>query len=368
MKEKIAIALSGGIDSLVAAHMLKEQGFDVFGIHFITGFEASDHSGKNKEDATPSPPDPDLCNRMPAGQIAAQLSKQLGIRVEIVDVRKAFHTRVVDYFVRTYQDGKTPNPCLVCNPAIKFGTVFAVAKKHGAARLATGHYARIQRDAAGRDHLFRGADHKKDQSYFLAFMTRQHLARACFPLGEMTKQAVIAQAAEKGIRAVISAESQDVCFIKSGTYGEFLASQEGFVSMPGAIENTSGQVIGTHEGLHLFTIGQRRGINCPATEPYYVIDIDRNRNVLVVGFKSELLSSQCRVVNINWIHSAPAEPICVDTRVRYRHKAAPSTLFPSGQNTAMIKFDGPQEAVTPGQGAVFYQGDGVLGGGWIERG
>jgi tRNA-uridine 2-sulfurtransferase len=368
MKEKIAIALSGGIDSLIAAFLLKEQGHEVFGIHFITGFEAFSRPGKNTETVLPSSIDRRSSDGIPAPALVSQLSKQLDIPVEIVDIREEFRAVVVDYFVRTYQDGKTPNPCLVCNPNVKFGIVFDFAEKWGARRLATGHYAKISRDSAGRYHLYRGVDPQKEQSYFLAFMTSRHLSKACFPLEKMTKPDVVGMARDKGLTPVLSEESQDVCFIKNMTYGEFLADQTGFVSEPGAIENTEGRIIGEHKGLHLFTIGQRRGINCPAAEPYYVIHIDRERNVLVAGFKSELFSSECGVVDINWIDETPTDPIRVHTRVRYRHGAAPSTLFPMGKNAAKIKFDVPQEAVTPGQGAVFYREDEVLGGGWIEMG
>jgi len=364
MKEKIAIALSGGIDSLVAAFLLKEQGHEVFGIHFVTGFETFAHPVKNTETVFPPSIDPGLSDNIPAPAIVSQLSKQLDIPVEIVDIRKEFRAVVVDYFIRTYQDGKTPNPCLVCNPNVKFGIVYDFAEKWGARRLATGHYAKISQDASGRYHLYRGVDPKKEQSYFLAFMTPQHLSKACFPLEKMTKRDIVGMAKDKGLTPVLSEESQDVCFIKNRTYGEFLTDQTGFVSEPGKIEDTEGKIIGEHKGLHLFTIGQRRGINCPAAEPYYVVNIDRKRNVLVAGLKSELLSSECGVVDINWIGETPTDPIRVHTRVRYRHGAAASTVFPMG-NIAKIKFDAPQEAVTPGQGAVFYREDEVLGGGWI---
>jgi tRNA-specific 2-thiouridylase len=273
---------------------------------------------------------------------------------------------VVDYFVKTYQRGKTPNPCLVCNPSIKFGTVLSAARERGVSCLATGHYARTETDENGRFRLFKGADHQKDQSYFLGFLSQEQLKAACFPLGNMTKAAVRKLAEETGLHPLSKEESQDVCFIKGTTYGEFLARQKSFEPRPGPIEDVSGNVLGQHNGLHLFTIGQRRGIHCPASEPYYVVRIDILNNRLVVGFKKDLFSSECRVSGINWIGGGPASPITAHIRLRYRHKAVPSLVFPIGKDTAIVKFKEAQSAVTPGQGAVFYREDEVLGGGWIE--
>jgi len=367
MKQLTAIAVSGGIDSLVAAYLLKKQGHDVIGIHFFTGYETLGYS-PNKKTASVNP-DASIIStaRKEASNIASYISNQLRMRVELIDCSIEFKKTVVDYFTRTYQGGRTPNPCLVCNPSIKFGTVLSFARKLGASHLATGHYARIARDGSGRLHLLKGLDRKKDQSYFLALMTQSKLTSACFPLGDMTKSEVRNLAHSKGLHPGKSNESQDICFIKGNTYGGFLSCQSGFQPKPGLIENVNGNLLGEHRGLHLFTIGQRRGINCPAAEPYYVVKIDRANNRLVVGFKKDLLSSECKIVKINWINQKPTTPIRVHTRVRYRHTAAPSTLFPVDENTAIVKFKSPQSAVTPGQGAVFYRDDEVLGGGWIDQ-
>ncbi len=218
----------------------------------------------------------------------------------------------------------------------------------------------------GRFHLLRGIDRKKDQSYFLAFMTQKQLARACFPLGKMTKSDVQRLAKEKGLRPEIKKESQDICFIKDNRYGDFLLQQRDFKAKPGNIVDIKGNILGRHNGLHLFTIGQRRGINCPASEPYYVVRIDIKQNQLVVGLKKDLLSSSCRVSKINWIIEKPSSPLDVYTRVRYRHNAVRSRLIPNGETSATIVFNTPQSAVTPGQGAVFYKDDEVIGGGWID--
>jgi tRNA-specific 2-thiouridylase len=340
MKPLIAVAVSGGVDSLMAAALLKTQGYPVFGIHFLTGYE-------------------------PENRDVATVTDQLGIPLHVVDLTEAFRTRVVEYFLQTYLVGKTPNPCLVCNPVVKFGILFEHARRLGADRLATGHYARIVQDAHRQPHLLMAVDRRKDQSYFLAFLTQHQLARACFPLGKMKKSFVKELAALEGLHPVSHKESQDACFISSHRYTEFLADQLGVAPSPGEIVDREGHVLGRHTGLHGYTIGQRRGINCPAAEPYYVLSLDTQKNRLVVGPKRDTLSSECRVQGINWIQAEPSEPIRVHTRVRYRHAAVPSTLTPQPKQQAIVGFDAPQSAITPGQGAVFYIGEEVIGGGWI---
>jgi tRNA-uridine 2-sulfurtransferase len=353
MKPLTAIAVSGGIDSLMAAHLLKEKGHNVVGVHFVTGYE------------NPLPDNGQSAHIAESHKIFS-IAKQLGIDIKVLDCRIEFKKNVVDYFIQTYRSGQTPNPCMVCNPLIKFGTVFNFARKLGASTLATGHYARIKGDRHGNFHLFKGIDPKKDQSYFLARLTQQHLAGARFPLGHMKKSDVIRLAEMKGFKPVKKTESQDVCFIKGKNYGNFLARHEGFEPKPGLIKDVDGNILGKHKGLHLFTIGQRRGINCPASEPYYVTQMDTRQNVLTVGFKKDLFAPRCNVENINWIQEPPNRPVDVHTRVRYRHTAAASMLIPVNDKTAMVRFEKPQEAITPGQCAVFYKGDEVLGGGWIS--
>ena len=340
MKYTTAVAISGGVDSLMSAYLLKQQGHDLIGIHFLTGYESE---------------------RLNISEIAAQV----GIPYEIIDVQADFDREVVDYFSKTYLAGKTPNPCLVCNPRIKFGIIFEKARRFGIKRIATGHYAGIKKDSSGGIHLFRGADRNKDQSYFLAFLSRKQLYKACFPLWNLTKDDVVKKTAALGLQPVTRSESQDVCFIQGLPYGEFLQRRFGFKPEPGEIVDENGKVLGKHPGLHMFTVGQRRGINCPAEAPYYVLRLDTRRNHLVVGPKASTLSYQCRVEKINWIQSRPLKEIRVQTRVRYRHQAAPATLVPEKDGCATIVFDRPQSAITPGQGAVFYVNDEVIGGGMI---
>ena len=352
MKLTTAVAISGGVDSMMAAHALKQQGHHVIGIHFLTGFETPVHRPKVNSE-TPSHP-------------IMEIGNQVGISIKLLDCRHAFKEQVVDYFIHTYFAGQTPNPCMVCNPAIKFGSVLAYARKLGADRLATGHYARIKRDSSGNFHLHKGMDRHKDQSYFLARLTQSQLARACFPLGDMKKSDVRQLAEKNGLHPITGKESQDACFVKQRSYGEFLLKQSGYTPAPGPIVDRQGTLLGQHKGLHLFTIGQRRGINCPAPEPYYVVKLDRKHNRLVVGSKSDLLTSTCRVVDINWITDPPTAPITVLTRIRYRHQEVAGTLFPKSKSSAEVRFKSPQAAITPGQGAVFYQRDEVLGGGFIS--
>jgi tRNA-uridine 2-sulfurtransferase len=346
MKPLMAVALSGGIDSLIAAKLLIREGHPVVGIHFLTGYE------------TPDEPSP--------RELTEQMSARLGIDVFLMDAVQPFKQTVVRYFTRTYLSGLTPNPCMVCNPLIKFGTVLDYARSLGASYLATGHYARMILDVNGIWRLFKGIDSIKDQSYFLSRMTQAQLAHACFPLGGMTKTRVVQLAKDLNLEPVHRGESQDICFIKGRTYGEFLMHQEGFVSPSGPIVTVAGNIIGEHPGLHLFTIGQRRGINCPAAQPYYVVRLDRKANTLVVGFKSDLLASSFKACDINWIAGPPQYPARVYTRVRYRSQAIGSTLYPAADGVDVV-FDAPQLSITPGQGAVFYrEDDEVIGGGWIS--
>ncbi|MBC2744886.1 MAG: tRNA-specific 2-thiouridylase [Desulfosarcina sp.] len=302
MTGPIAIAVSGGVDSLVSAYLLKRQGFDIFGIYFLTGYE--NHAN-------------------PGSKGIQGLCRLLDMPVFVIDLKTQFKTMVVDYFIAAYQRGETPNPCLVCNPTIKFGLLLREACKLGASRLATGHYARVEAGQEGRYRLRKGVDRDKDQSYFLSRLTQDQLAQACFPLGTWTKAQVRALATEKGLQPVTRQESQDVCFIREATYADFL----------------------TH----------------------YVVRIDTQRNRLVVGFKDKLYAGSCRVTDINWIAGVAEGPMAADTRIRYRHRAVASMVSPVGRDEAVVRFDQPQTAVTPGQGAVFYRGDEVVGAGWIKN-
>jgi tRNA-specific 2-thiouridylase len=356
MKSLIAVAVSGGVDSLTAAFLLKEKGHEVIGIHFITGFEKDDDLKFNRGM-------PGIQNTSPCSNIE-MISEQLDMPIKIFDCRKAFKEKIITYFKKTYLEGKTPNPCLVCNPEIKFGTVLQYAKKIGAKKIATGHYVKTQPDGKGRQQLFKGDDPTKDQSYFLAFLSQSQLADACFPLGGMKKSDVKKIAEKNGLKPAWEKESQDVCFIHEKGYADFLKDQ-GIPSSPGPIMEKNGKVIGEHKGLHLFTIGQRRGINCPASDPYHVLRLDTKNNRLIVGLKHDLLSSTCIAEKINWIIQKPSFPFHARVKIRYQHNPAPATIVPLSGQRVEIHFKKPQLSITPGQGAVFYRDTEVLGGGWI---
>ncbi|MEA1967195.1 MAG: tRNA 2-thiouridine(34) synthase MnmA [Thermodesulfobacteriota bacterium] len=340
MTETIAIGLSGGVDSLVAGFILKQKYKNVFGIHFTTGYEKSliDFSF---------------------------IEEQLSIKIFHVDLKKIFENQVVDYFIKTYLNGKTPNPCLICNKMIKFGALYTAAENLGADLLATGHYAKTIINETGTISLLKGKDIVKEQSYFLSMLSPGQLEKAIFPLSDMTKPEVKEFAALNNLNPPEKKESQDICFINEKSFADFISIKNGITPLPGEIVTKDNQILGRHNGLHSFTIGQRRGIDCPGPAPYYVIKIDMKNNRLVVGFKEDLLQKEFYMKNLNWIEKPAATPARVVTKIRYSHKGAESVLV-LDKNGGKIIFDTPQSAVTPGQGAVFYSGDKVLGAGIIK--
>jgi tRNA-uridine 2-sulfurtransferase len=362
MPKTIAIALSGGIDSLMTAALLKDRGHQLIGIHFLTGFELA----ATTESSPPSVDDDADPMDVQARRLLAPMAAQLDIPLHIIDLRDDFKRLVVDYFLGAYREGKTPNPCLKCNPCIKFGLLLDKAKRFGATHMATGHYARLEPTVDRRMRLLRGIDRDKDQSYFLARLRQNQLQASVFPLGGYTKEQTRQMALARGLRPAVGQESQDICFIHSGSYKTFLEQQTGVTANPGPIVDTKGNHLGSHNGLYRFTIGQRRGINCPSSEPYYVVRLDAADNRLVVGRKTDLSTATFKVEGINWIIPRPESPIPIAVRIRYRHQAVPATLTPTGSADALVRLEAAQSAVTPGQGAVFYDGDEVLGGGWIR--
>ncbi len=357
----IAVALSGGVDSLVSGFLLKQKYKHVFGIHFVTGYEHP-------------PADIDT------------LKKQLDLPIYVIDLSKQFEQKVVQYLVQTYLSGKTPNPCLICNRDVKFGELLNAAKSLGADYLATGHYAVVVNSISfpGKTipHAFleKGKDPVKDQSYFLSLLSEQQLNNIIFPLAGMLKQDVKALAKSVGIEPVQSKESQDICFIRNRHLSDFILEKQHQKPESGPIVDMTGKTVGRHQGLHQFTIGQRRGINCPASEPYYVKKIDISANRLIVCFKKDLSTSTLDVEQINWNDLRQGKIENIVTKIRYAHKGARSTLILNGPvpnhtdsghaDTAnpegIVMFDTPQNAVTPGQGAVFYDENRVLGAGIIK--
>jgi len=338
--KKVAVAISGGIDSLVAAYILKQKGLELFGIHFTTGYEELK---------------PDL----------SFIEQQLGIEIKYIDVTLLFEQKVVNYFLNTYLSGKTPNPCIVCNKQIKFGALLDAAKSLGAHAIATGHYAKIEK----RDQyhaLVKGADKLKEQSYFLSLLTEQQLNSILFPLGDLTKTEVKKIALQANLAPVEKKESQDICFLQKKSIAQFFKAKGKTASNTGNILTLDKKIIGKHKGIYNFTIGQRKGINCPAPEAYYVKKIDIQNNNLIVCFKNRLLSRQCSLSSLNFIKQDINFPLKVTTKIRYNHMQASSILKKQEKNDLFdIRFEKEQFAITPGQTAVFYDNDEVIGSGVI---
>lgn len=347
MKEPVvAVALSGGIDSLVSGFLLKQTYKNIFGLHFTTGYEKQciDHT---------------------------MLEKQLGFPVFNIDLSEVFEQKVVQYFINTYLDGKTPNPCIICNKEIKFGALLEQASQMGADILATGHYAAVVNSICFPDrpistpYLEKGNDPLKDQSYFLSLLSADQLKHIFFPLAGMTKEQVRQTAQSNSIMPLFPSESQDICFIHDNNFSDFILKKQNHSPEPGKIKDLSGKTVGRHEGLHKYTIGQRRGLNCPASEPYYVKNIDIKSNVLTVCFKKDLSCKDFSVDQINWNYPDPPPIDEMITKIRYSHKGASSTLTIDGCMGTIV-FDTPQNSVTPGQAAVFYKKKRVLGAGIIQ--
>jgi len=345
-RQRILVALSGGVDSAAAAWLLKEAGHEVVGAFISRG--ASGECGASPADG------------------AREVARFLDVPLEVVDLSGAFE-RLMDYFCSEYLRGRTPNPCVLCNREIKFTRLAAEADRLGLDAVATGHYVRSEmRD--GRWCLRRGRDAAKDQSYYLCALSQKHLSRAVFPLGERTKTEVRALAADVGLPAADTAESQDVCFVHDGEVARFVAGRVGAKVRPGDIVDTSGKVVGRHEGIVGFTIGQRRGVGVAMGEPMYVVDVDPGTNRVVIGRGEDLRVDAFVAENVNWVSVAPlGTALSCEVQVRYRSAAVPATVTAAGRFRVRVALDEPQRAVTPGQAAVFYDGDLLLGGGWITR-
>ena len=363
-KGRVVVAMSGGVDSSTTAAILKGEGYDVIGLTMHVWDQRQDGKGDFGRCCSPE----DIFD-------ARRVADQLGIPHYVVNFRQAFEREVVDYFVDEYLKGRTPNPCVLCNERIKFGLLLRRAEELGAKALATGHYARIdsgfpgKKDESGRFLLWRGRDRGKDQSYFLFSMTQEQLSKVLFPLGEKSKAEVRQQAQGLGLRVARKAESQEICFIPDDDYRSFLEKRKGReISKPGEIVNRQGKVLGRHRGLHSYTIGQRRGLGVAAPHPHYVLALDMEGNRVVAGTEEELMSKGLVAGRVNWISFPRLEKkMEALVQIRYRHPGAPAVVAPLEEGRVGVEFKTPQRSVTPGQAAVFYRGDEVLGGGWIEK-
>lgn len=346
---KVVVGLSGGVDSSVAAATLHRQGYDVVGLTLWL------MRGKGQ-----------CCSE---GMVdAARLCEELEIPYHVVDSREVFDKYIVDYLVSGYSAGITPLPCSQCNKAVKFGPMLGYARAElGIETIATGHYARITLDPeTGRYQLRRAIDLNKDQSYFLYDLDQEVLAHTIFPLGNQPKTETRRMAADFGLHTAEKPESQDLCLIEAhGSMRTFLDKY--LTPRPGDIIDQSGQVLGQHDGIHHYTIGQRRGIGIAAERPLYVIGIDAGKNQVIVGDRDAIQKREFTGHRVNWVSiAAPATPIRAEVQIRYRSTATACTVIPLAESRVKVVFDEPQLSVTPGQAAVWYQGDLLLGGGVIE--
>ena len=352
------VAMSGGVDSSVAAALLHEQGFAVLGVTLqLWGKDVCTSAGTR------------LCCSVRDALDAKAVARRLGITHEVLELAETFRTHVIDYFVGSYRQGLTPNPCIACNDHIKFGALATHADAREARWIATGHYARSHHDMARDRHcLRRAASSDKDQSYVLFNLTQGQLSRARFPLGELEKEEVRRIARDLGLATAEKPDSQDVCFVRDRDKDGFLRRELQLADEPGPITDTHGQALGTHRGLLGYTVGQREGISLAVGTPLYVVALDQPHNRLIVGTREQLLKSILRAERINWVSIAPpTQPIRALVKIRSRHEGGWATIEPRDEREAAVVFDEPQSAVTPGQAVVFYEGDMVLGGGWISK-
>jgi tRNA-specific 2-thiouridylase len=372
--------MSGGVDSSVAAALLREQGHEVVGLTLklwgcpsnaaLTTAGATALETAAKEAALFAEARTDLCCSPQDIADAREVCRRLGVEHHVADAAEPFAERVILPFVGEYCRGRTPNPCVRCNPLIKFGLLFDFAQRLGCEALATGHYVRVEREA-GRPaaRLLRAADLARDQSYFLAFTSGERLTHLRFPLGDADKNLVRRTAAALGLAVAEKPDSQEVCFIRDKDVRKFLREMEPEAFRPGPILFVDGKKIGEHDGLPGFTIGQRRGLGVAWREPLYVVRLDPEQNAAVLGPDSSLWAGGLIAREPHWISgSAPAERFTATAKVRHRQNAAACAVEARGPNELVVRFAQPLRAVTPGQAIVFYQGEEVLGGGWIERG
>jgi tRNA-specific 2-thiouridylase len=348
-REKVLVAMSGGVDSSFAALSLRDRGFKVFGLHFRlwgSGAEPEAHSLTEES--------------------ARQTAQELGIEFRVLDLRRKFRDEVVSYFVNEYLSGRTPNPCALCNPRIKFQSLVELAEEIPAAFIATGHYARISSEAGNREYqLLSAKDRDKDQSYFLAFLPRAILRRVIFPLGEMKKNEVKKCSREMKLAAASRPESQDICFALAENYPAVIESLRPEAKRPGDIVDLSGKKIGSHRGIYHYTIGQRRGLGLNR-ENGYVIAIDAGRNQVVVDKESYLFHRKMQVASVNWLDDTSL-PFECQVKIRHRSAKADARVEAAEQGKLLVSFAKPQRAITPGQAAVFYDGERVIAGAWIEK-
>lgn len=358
MPGRVVLAMSGGVDSSVSAVLLRRQGYEVVGLFMRTGThtDAPDHRPDNKKGC---------CSAVDAGD-ARRVADRLDIPFHALDFEREFD-RIIDYFADEYLKGRTPNPCVVCNNWLKFGELWKFARQLGADFIATGHYAQVVR---GRDgfELHRGLDPDKDQSYVLHGIKREVLPHLLFPIGGLTKPEVRAIAREEGLLGVAEKpDSVEICFVPSGDHTDVVRRRRPDAVLAGTIVEKDGTVLGEHDGIDRFTVGQRKGLGVAAGKKRFVLEIVPETRTVVVGDPDDLLAGGLVASQVNWLVDPPAAPLGCAAKIRYRHAGCPATVVATPDGGAGVRFAEPQAAVTPGQAVVFYDGPRVLGGGWIEK-
>ena len=353
-KTRVVVGMSGGVDSSATAALLLEQGYDVVGVTLKLWPQDCVSRAEDK------------CCGPQAVNDARAVCHKLGIPYYLIDEAAEFQTQVIQYFADEYKAGRTPNPCVMCNEKLKFGTLINRARQLGAEYIATGHFARVEKRHDGRMLLKRGRDPRKDQSYFLFSLRQDQLARAMFPLGEKTKSDTRAVARHCRLKTADKEESMEICFVPDNDYGKFLQQAKLAQKHQGEIVNLQGQVLGRHEGIEFYTIGQRKGLGISSARPLYVIELDAATNRVIVGDDSALDRSEFTAERCNWIpFDRPEAPFEATVKIRYNHPGTAARVSPVTGGKVKVELSTPQRAITPGQAAVFYQEDLVVGGGWI---
>ncbi len=364
MSERVLIALSGGIDSTYAAWALKSHGYKVLGVHF----RLDPFSSPESDQRQPRPID--NAPRTEGEQRLVKSAEKIGVEVLFIELGQRFRRLVLEPFLEEYKRGRTPNPCVVCNAKIKFASLLDLADRLGAAFYATGHYARvIKHPESGTQVVCQALDPKKDQSYFLCRVPSSHLGRALMPLGEMKKADVRAEVIRHGLCEPSLKPSQDLCFAGAKKHTDVFSGL-GYEPQPGPIVDVELGQVGNHKGILNFTVGQRRGLSVALGKPKYVLSIDPATNTVFIGDKKHVYARQFRASDVVWAEGlAPKGPACLDTKIRYRHKAQEAQITPIDGNdtTVNVRFAEAQPSITPGQAAAFYDGDCLVGGGWIEQ-